>query len=54
MPVILNKIYDVPMTFASKLIHGGPVHHCHEPLKSTEEIKNKKEKRKKERNKQTR
>ncbi len=27
-----TKIYDVPMKFANKLIHGGPVHHCHEPL----------------------
>ena len=28
----LIKIYDVPMKFASKLIHGGPVHLCHRPL----------------------
>ena len=25
-------IYDIPMKFAHKLIHGGPVHHCHEPV----------------------
>ncbi len=25
------EIYDVPMKFASKLIHGGPVHPCNEP-----------------------
>ncbi len=23
------KIYDVPMKFASRLIHGGQVHLCH-------------------------
>ena len=26
------EIYDVPMKFAHKLIHGGPVHLCHRPL----------------------
>ena len=26
----LNKIYNVPMKFARKLIHGGPVHPCYE------------------------
>ncbi len=25
-------IYDVPMKFVHKLIHGGPVHTCYEPL----------------------
>ena len=30
-PIIFTqKIYDVPMKFARKLIHGGPVHHCYE------------------------
>ena len=28
----LIQIYDVPMKFASKLIHVGPVHFCHRPL----------------------
>ena len=27
------QIYDVPMKFAHKLIHGGPVHLCHSPLR---------------------
>ncbi len=26
------KIYDVPMKFACKLIHGGPVHPCCQPV----------------------
>ncbi len=26
------EIYDVTMKFAHKLIHGGPVHPCYEPL----------------------
>ena len=25
-------VYDVPMKFARKLIHGGPVHFCYEPM----------------------
>ncbi len=30
--IFLFKIYDVPMKFAHKLIHGGPVHPFCEPL----------------------
>ena len=29
------------MKFASKLIHGGPVHLCHRPLKNKKEKRNK-------------
>ncbi len=32
--VNLKRIYDVSMTFASKLIHWGPVHHCYEPVEA--------------------
>ncbi len=28
----LLKIYDVPMKFECKLIHGGPVHLCYRPV----------------------
>ncbi len=27
-----KEIYDVPMKFACKLVHGGPVRFCHRPL----------------------
>ncbi len=34
----IREIYYVPMKFASKLIHGGPVHFCHRPLKYRKSI----------------
>ncbi len=34
---IIIKIYDVPMMFARKLIHGGPVHHCYEPVEALQQ-----------------
>ncbi len=54
----LLQIYDVPMKFARKLIHGGPVHPCYEPVKALHQSMVlghwKKEERNKERNKETR
>ena len=29
-----TQIYDVPMKFASKLSHGGPVHFCYSPVEA--------------------
>ncbi len=52
-----TKIYDVPIKFARKLINGGPVHNCHEPVEVLQwpwfylKTKNKKQKIK---NQQTR
>ena len=36
---VLNKIYDVPMKFASKLIHGGQCTFAIDLCKSLPEIK---------------
>ena len=45
---IQRKIYDVPMKFAHKLIHGGPVQHCYELVEALQQcmVLSKKEKRK--------
>ncbi len=31
---LMIEIYNVPMKFARKLIQGGPVHPCYEPVKA--------------------
>ncbi len=35
----LKEIYDVPMKFVHKLIHGGSVHPCYEPFMNYEPFK---------------
>ncbi len=42
------------MKFASKLIHGGPVHPCYQPVEALQECTETKNKKQKTKNKQIR